>query len=160
MEILPESIPDFPTRSYLTRDDLYGSLDDFFFCVEGKEMFGNVESSILLYHIRDDLPSIFDRDHSFGFFLQSIRRVDIFDFFQGFGIFERFFEFRGEESLLANSFDGGHLRFIEIFFSFLDFDDISYLILIEVTGPFFAISSDKWNRRSFGRESEYRFNLE
>jgi hypothetical protein len=119
--------------------------------VESEEMFGNVESSILLYHIRDDLPSIFDRDHSFGFFLQSIGCVDVFDFFQGFCIFERFFEFWGEESLLANPFDGGHLRFIEIFFSFLYFDDVSYLILIEISGPFFAISSDKWNRRSFGR---------
>ena len=128
--------------------------------MKSSEILWDDESSIELDHISYDLPSIFDRDHSFCLSLESVGCVYIFDFFQSFNILECLFELDREESLFTDSLYGRDFCLIEILFSFLDIDDISYLILIEIASTLFAISCDKWYSRSFGREGEHGFYLE
>ena len=160
MKVSSKHIADFSICRYLTHDDLSGSFDDLFFWMEREKIFRNSENPILLDHISYDLPSIFDRDHSFCLSLESVGCVYIFDFFQSFSILESLLEIDREEPLFADSLYGSDFCLIEILFSFLDIDDISYLILIEIASTLFAISCDKRYSRSFGRESEDSFYLE
>jgi hypothetical protein len=110
------------------------------------------EDPIQLDHIRHNLPTLLDGEHGFGFFLQSVGRIDILDFLQRLRVLECLLELYREESLFADPFDGSHLGLVERLLSLLHVDDIADLILIEITRSLLAIPRDKRNCRTFGCE--------
>ena len=159
MQISSESVTDLTTCGYLSRDDLDRSLDDLLSWMEGEESIRYSESSIEFDHICHDLPSFFYGEHGFGFLFEAIRCIDVLDFLQSFGVLESSFELWSQESLFADSLDGSHFCLVESLFSLLHIDDIADLILIEISSPLLAISSDEWYGRALGCELEYDLDL-
>ncbi len=159
MEISSECITDLTTCGYLSRDDLDRSLDDLLSRMEGEQTFRYSWDPIQLDHICDNLPTLLDSEHGFGFFLQSVWRIDILDFLQRLRVLECLLELRSQESLFADPLYGSDLGLVERLLPPLHVDDISDLILIEISSPLLAIPRDKRNCRTFGGELEYDLDL-
>jgi hypothetical protein len=159
MQISSEGITDLTTCGYLSRDDLDRSLDDLFSWMQCEQRLRYSEDPIQLDHIRHNLPTLLDGEHGFGFLLQPIWRIDILDFLQCLRVLEGAFELYREESLFADTLYGSHLGPIECLLPLLHVDDISDLILIEITSPLLAIPRDKRYCRTLGCELEYDLDL-
>lgn len=159
MEISSECITDLTTCGYLSRDDLGRSLDDLLSRMQCEQSLWYSWGPIQLDHICHNLPTLLDSEHGFGFFLQSVWRIDILDFLQCLRVLECLLELGCEESLFADPLYGSDLGLVERLLPPLHVDDIADLILIEITSPLLAIPRDKRYCRTFGCELEYDLDL-